>query len=86
MTITTREEARAIMRQCESMEVYLPKLSATVAVMEEEYNALMNALDNYFLSAEQRRGLDSFDGSSQAAYDLAVSLGVDPDFAEWLYL
>ena len=86
MTIATREEARAIMRTCESLERYQSNLAALSTRMQDEYDDLMNALDDYFLSDEQRRGLDGFDGTSQETYDLAVSLGVDPDFAEWLYL
>lgn len=46
----------------------------------------MCALDAYFLTDEQRKKLDNFDGNSRETYDLAVSLGVEPDFAEWLYL
>lgn len=86
MTINTREEARCIMRQCEGLERYLSRVTATMTAMEEEYDDLMCALDAYFLTDEQRKALDYFDGNSRETYDLAVNLGVDPDFAEWLYL
>ena len=59
MTINTREEARCIMRQCEGLERYLSRVTATMTAMEEEYDDLMCALDAYFMNdgATQGAGL-----------------------------
>ena len=83
MTITTPEEAHCAMRQCESLERYLGRLSGTHAAMQDEYDALLNALDSYFMTEEQRRAVYDSDLSDDEALALAISLGVNPDYAAW---
>lgn len=86
MTITTREQATNVMRQCEGLETYLERIAEFHSMREDEYNDLMNALDAYFLSDDQRKALDGFDGNGVETYNEALRLGVDPEFACWLYL
>ena len=86
MTIETREQATNVMRQCEELETYLEHIDEFDSMREAEYNDLMNALDAYFLSDDQRKALDSFDGNGVETYNEALRLGVDPEFARWLYL
>jgi hypothetical protein len=69
------------------MERYMGRLNATMDAMQEEYDAMMTALEKYFMTDDVRKAV--FDGEKELtddqALDLAIRLGVDPDFAFWLF-
>lgn len=87
MTFTTKEEAVNAMRQCETLERQMRSLRPGPALdhMEDQYGALLDAIEDFYTTPEQRARLDNIPGDAEAICDIALRWGMDPDFVQFMY-
>lgn len=87
MTITTREEAVAAMRQCETLERQMRSMrpSPALDLVDDKYGALLEAIEAFFTTREQRDRLYNMPGDAETICDIALRWGIDPEFVNFMY-
>lgn len=85
--LTNRWQAINAMRQCEALEKYMRQLKPgnTLDTVDRQYNDLLDQLVNFFETPEQQAQLDAFPGDAEETTAFALRLGIDTEFAHWLY-